>query len=730
MKNKNAHFLVANEAKKHIIKNAESSSRKGMAVAKRVGIQHISNTTMIHLDNEAQLLGELSNSYSNKISQIKLHNTLTQPNVFSYKGDLVTAAQQMNFLDACEAACAMIGNGQLNDATQVISFWNLSGEARHVSLSQRHAATTAFEKVICDLGVIGDVSSLRTLVDVFEASLNTHKSTTVHNSYAKSSQYKLFVPLGKKRIGKIFTTAVKRMVSLDEKSVSLIEKIVLLDRCTRPCMSLNRQKECKIMPFELQKCFTDFVEASPQYTEELLDQVSRTISTSFVHPSQLDILQTLCLSTSEARYIAENWDSSEPFKGAKNVTPTVKRLLDNMLKKSNLLKGAELNSLLISLKAGQGRGKRNKQASLDELPKLHQTLRTQLLDILHSPNSRIRNVASRQLLSNPGIMNDLCIPPRAVMKQFALSFRSRSITPKFVSICGSLVKELHGKGEFSDAACISWNHLSLEKNEVVQYFKSNNGAFDSAASSILKCFRKAHAVDTHHTAWMGYRTLSILNNGSAADVVTPLHSILLCVMALDAGTPFSSVKACIRSIYAGDDATAQWCISIVRLFTVANEKDKRIILSSFHKSDAVKRIIHESKTGEITVAIPNRSEQLALWSLLNDPTINRTLLKIVLKAYLSEEATRTFLEGNAIQESVTQDELDFDMSSKDEVKNSLDEYEQLLKYDIMASIASNCTTSSSLETIISALKSKVDEEKGDSKRNLNLERLLQSEQHL
>ncbi|CAD2219919.1 hypothetical protein AGDE_13475 [Angomonas deanei] len=417
--------------------------RGGKAISKRkppndtrVAQKNVSKVIPVSpgMSSRASTLETVNEAYERKKKWNTLENSLETGNT-SRRQSATQHSYRQPFLSAIDTAAAALSDGKLNDFAQVTSFWN--GERAKATLVNRMEATRQLQSTLDTLVDLKDVECLRFFVNVLDGALSESIASDRQldiNRSTSSSQYKLLSPLGTKRLRLLLNNTVEKMLALDESYISTVEKISLLDRCSRRTLfaqGTSRKGLC--VPFALQTAFSQFVEGSPSYSDDLLPQINPALASGFVHPAQYKLQQTLALSKSEAKYIKDNWEVT--FSSPASKEDSWEHFLNSFRSKSPLVDHAELNHLILSLKCSAS-------PSQEERQKVRDAIRKALLN----SNQNDKKLLTMLLLRDRTLRRSLNMSSGSLYSLYLLNTRSENIPRKFGGKLVKTIKALQKRG--------------------------------------------------------------------------------------------------------------------------------------------------------------------------------------------------------------------------------------------------------------------------------------------
>lgn len=619
-------------------------------------------------------------------SRLTLHTSMEGQPLTSE--DLILPIIAYPFSLAVEAVSVLIEGGQHDQVIHILTSWNRGSS--QIMLSSRQRAQKLLLSAVSTIGSLKDAQTLRSVLSILDSSLaqQVHfRATGPRGAFGVSFQQKLDLSesalltcLGANRTYVLLVEVVKTLCEFrEDEGVSQHEKALLIDTATRAFSQL-RGENTLIVPYSL---YDQFGELSDSSLFKSLQQVNPRLLNAFQHPSQYSMLTALSLPRHEVRYIektlsttAWKWEMASNF----------------FLSRSQLLNVASENRALRRIILG----------SSNEIGiQILDSIREKIIGQLVSPRRSNQKVVAYQLLQNPKILRKLNLSHISVFTSYALSFRSmREANSTFVKACVKVIPYLHQRHRYVEIAQLAWNHLSVNCSANVSSLQNIYRGFDIIASSVCRVMREKLTDETAES-WMGHRTLSLLQVANDAGVVTPAHIIPLCAAAMDAGVHFSTVQESIYSLYPNDDITRMWIVNMVRICAESNDMTvtvhrSRSLLSKSFKSalDAVLCLL-PTCTSSVEVRVPSRSKQLALWTLINDPTLSPALLATINYVFLDNDTRQSFLKGDYL--------INTHVSCDSEIKSEMQIVNQIFTWETVAGIASNCTTDSAYARILQSL---------------------------
>ncbi|ORC84559.1 uncharacterized protein TM35_000431270 [Trypanosoma theileri] len=661
---------------------------------------------------------------------------------------------------AAESVAILLKAGKGTTAVDLLHSWQ--HPTRRIQLKSKVIATRHLQRALKTLGVIGDVETLRSVISILHRELLEQKrqldqqgektpiSISISTSSSSSSTVRegeggklgssenstvetcterrgLFSALGPQRTRLLLVKAVHELIIQDESLVPVYEKLTWINAVTIATMRTmeGKQTSC-LIPFELQDDFHRVVERSPLYNAQLLQQIGPAFACGFRQPTQCSPAEILSTPRSEMRRIY----TQKAFLSSKDEWTELQQLL---LSHSPCIRHACDTTLLLRLLCGRQVRKgdmhlsKNKDKEEEEQRK---RLRQYFITQLQSSRSSARRMWSRMLLRHPPLLSQLHLSPLMIFSTCALTFRSFHVHQTFVRCCLPLLRRLRRMGRSVDAARLVWNHLSVVHYTLAVLFSQNPRAFENAVAVVSRTMREG--VGGRCEAWMGHRSLALLraaaaiptttistgistgitkskrkgkgkgsrssnsNNSVPSSIVTPAHCIPICAAALDCGVHFATVQQFVKEMFPNDDNISTWILNMVRLTAKSHVSRVCIPLESASHGAHLRSLLRQyayvsnavGSSALVEVCVPSRNKLLAFWSMLNDDKISIPLRRLICRFFLDEinhmaTTTRRSMHGK--------------VSSVQEVLH------ELYREEVLASIASNCTTESSFIICMDAL---------------------------
>ncbi|EPY22312.1 hypothetical protein AGDE_13479 [Angomonas deanei] len=217
---------------------------------------------------------------------------------------------------------------------------------------------------------------------------------------------------------------------------------------------------------------------------------------------------------------------------------------------------------------------------------------------------------------------------------------------------------------------------------------------DVCTAALVDALRKPSA---ESRKWTGRKVLAFMEVVKESERFLPTHGVALGVVATDLGVPMGLVRNSLGKVIP-DKETEEWCVNLIRICGSSNDEQYDYKTKSY---------IQKEQNEAFFTKIPNRSKQLALWSTVRSS--NPLLTQLVTRLFLDAGAREAFVGCCA---GVTED------ASKSG-KNSAN-----TTSEIVAALASNCTSDKPLCAFLSAL---INQSGASDTRRAKLTQLLKSE---
>ncbi|GET88905.1 hypothetical protein, conserved [Leishmania tarentolae] len=661
---------------------------------------------------KANALRDSRNEYITHLQSSTLYSSLSTLTPAVRTADesdtLLRSAEGFPFLHAQEAFCALIKAGEVRNALQLTTFWKYQ-KPKHLRRA-RKKVKRELSKTISVLEEVKDATTLKALIDILSSALKEQQRTqksalqalslTYSNACPPFIQYKLFAPLGSAATADMLVCTAAAVCRLnDREGISVLEKLVILDKCAYASVTSAATTRLPYQLYRLLEAWT----TERLVDTKLIEQVCPDLSPKLLHPSHYTSLDILALSVTEARYIQKNCVSRslfQPNSDKPGQGPRWTCIMGQLLASSKTLQAVEAKYLLIALMCG-----RAKPVTTGDNRSLGDA-RKSILGLLRNLQPSVRRHAAVNLLRKPHLFAALRISPFTTTCIYLQSFYSRNtVDPTLCKICAVVLFRLCRAGRYTDAARIIWNHLSVECSVTAELFRKNAMTVESVVVAVSHAMREACANNSSQS-WMGYRSLALLRAAaSASHHVTVMYCAPVCVGALKCGVPFAAVNDALSHIFKDDTAQKAWALNLVRLcsgaeVTSTKIKAERCGVAADIASFLVQMCCFQgSKDGKAVLQIPSRSKQLALWTTVTEPRSNPRLSALMAAVFLDPTARDSILECTWFPQKSQKTRFLGEKERANEIP-----FLEIWNWEVVAGMASNCSSDECFRTFLECLK--------------------------